>query len=303
MEEAKAKVIELIYEIAVLEAKLDDVDYGQNTQIQQLAQYNADLKAELDSTKIKLAALNVELQAANAPNESDEIVAGIQQVVSNHKKRAGDNFANDPVGYMQFAFNYLEDRQADLRRAEDRIRELEKELKHHRSGGYWNPTNGKKEYSMKMNYVEDIREEFRRRKASGLFRGPTIEIQNAMFRVDAPTIFGSANEAYVKAELEWYKSRSLNVEELFRIYGKEVKIWKDVASKDGFINSNYGWCVYSAANGDQYRKVLNTLWDTPESRQAVMYYTRPTMHDEASWDGMRITCALLMCNISSITTT
>ena len=140
-EEAKAKVIELIYEIAVLEAKLDDVDYGQNTQIQQLAQYNADLKAELDSTKIKLAALNVELQAANAPNESDEIVAGIQQVVSNHKKRAGDNFANDPVGYMQFAFNYLEDRQADLRRAEDRIRELEKELKHHRSGGYWNPTN------------------------------------------------------------------------------------------------------------------------------------------------------------------
>ena len=140
---------------------------------------------------------------------------------------------------------------------------------------------------MKINYVEDIREEFRRRKASGLFRGPTIEIQNAMFRVDHPTIFGSANEAYVKAELEWYKSRSLNVEELFKIYGKEVKIWKDVASKDGFINSNYGWCVYSAANGDQYRKVLNTLWDTPESRQAVMYYTRPTMHDEASWDGMR----------------
>ena len=77
----------------------------------------------------------------NAPNASAEIVAGISEVVHNHKSNAGKNFDKNPVGYMAFAFDYLEDRQADLRRAEDRIRELEDKLDYYRSGGAWNPTN------------------------------------------------------------------------------------------------------------------------------------------------------------------
>ena len=140
---------------------------------------------------------------------------------------------------------------------------------------------------MRINYVEDIREEFRRRKALELFRGPTIEIQNAMFKVDAPFIFGKPNEAYIEAELEWYKSQSLNVNDIELYYGMVPKIWEEVSDKDGFINSNYGWAVYSNANGFQYQKVLRTLWDNPESRQAVMIYTRPTMHYDATYGGMR----------------
>ena len=101
---------------------------------------------EVDAVKQQIRiALNQESfeaqQTVNEASNADEVLAGIQAVVSDHKKRAGENFAKDPVGYMAFAFNYLEDRQADLRRAEDRIRQLEDKLDYYRSGGAWNPGN------------------------------------------------------------------------------------------------------------------------------------------------------------------
>ena len=136
------------------------------------------------------------------------------------------------------------------------------------------------------NYIEDIRDEFRRLKDEGKTVGNTIEIVNAQFVANEPTIFGKRNEDYIEAELEWYKSKSLNVNDLFEIYGKEVAIWKAVANPDGFINSNYGWCVYSIGNGQQYRNVRVELSKNPDSRRAVMYYTRPWMHSHATQDGM-----------------
>ena len=42
------------------------------------------------------------------------------------------------LGYWQPHAQMLEKK---LKSAEDRIRELERELRHHKSGGYWNPTN------------------------------------------------------------------------------------------------------------------------------------------------------------------
>ena len=140
---------------------------------------------------------------------------------------------------------------------------------------------------MKMNYIEDIREEFRRRKASGLTRGNTIEIQNAHFRVDAPVIFGVANEKYQDAERVWYQTQSLDTNTLFKLYGKEVEIWKNISDKDGFINSNYGWCIFSRENNRQYSAVRHELTVSPDSRRAVMYYTRPTMHVAQHRNGMQ----------------
>ena len=35
----------------------------------------------------------------------------------------------------------------------------------------------------------------------------TIEIMNASFFANQPTIFGTVNEDYVQRELEWYKDR------------------------------------------------------------------------------------------------
>jgi thymidylate synthase len=61
-----------------------------------------------------------------------------------------------------------------------------------------------------------------------------------------------------------------------------------VADKDGYINSNYGWCIYSPENGllestrpleelSQYKLALEELKKNPESRRAIMIYTRPNM--------------------------
>lgn len=111
----------------------------------------------------------------------------------------------------------------------------------------------------------------------------TIEIVNASFIADEDAIFGTVNHDYVKRELDWYRSMSLKVDD---IPGGAPAIWKQVASKDGLINSNYGWCIYSEENGHQFTKVVDELSKSPLSRRAVMIYTRPSMHEDYNRDGM-----------------
>jgi len=111
----------------------------------------------------------------------------------------------------------------------------------------------------------------------------TVEIINAAFFANEPSIFGTVNHDYVERELEWYKSMSLNVND---IPGGPPEIWKMVANPNGYINSNYGWCIYSQQNGDQYENVLNELIKNPLSRRATMIYNRPTMHDDYNKGGM-----------------
>jgi thymidylate synthase len=111
----------------------------------------------------------------------------------------------------------------------------------------------------------------------------TIEIINASFIADNPVIFGSVNEDYVKRELDWYKSQSLNVND---IPGGAPQVWKDVSSNNGLINSNYGWCIYSEENGNQYNNAKTELFINICSRRAVMIYNRPSMHDDYNVDGM-----------------
>jgi thymidylate synthase len=111
----------------------------------------------------------------------------------------------------------------------------------------------------------------------------TVEIINASFLADQPAIFGTVNEDYVKRELEWYKSKSLNVND---IPGGPPEIWKMVANPNGRINSNYGWCIYSFENGDQFTKVVDELTINPDSRRATMIYTRPSMHYDYNNGGM-----------------
>jgi thymidylate synthase len=111
----------------------------------------------------------------------------------------------------------------------------------------------------------------------------TIEILNASFVANFPAIFGTVNEDYVKRELEWYNSMSRNVND---IPGGPPEIWKMVASPEGMINSNYGWCIYSEENGNQYMNVLAELVANPGSRRATMIYNRPSMHEDYDKDGM-----------------
>jgi thymidylate synthase len=110
----------------------------------------------------------------------------------------------------------------------------------------------------------------------------TVEIMGANFWANSPLIFGAVNEDYVQRELEWYKSQSLNVND---IPGGPPAIWKQVADKDGMINSNYGWCVYSEENNDQFWNVVTELEDRPDSRRAIMIYTRPSMWGDHNRNG------------------
>lgn len=110
----------------------------------------------------------------------------------------------------------------------------------------------------------------------------TIELVGASFVCDKPAIFGEPNIDYIKRELEWYESESLNVNDL----KPTPQIWQDISDKDGMINSNYGYLIYSAKNGKQFLKVKDELKKNPNSRRAVMIYTRPTMHEEYNVNGM-----------------
>lgn len=90
------------------------------------------------------------------------------------------------------------------------------------------------------------------------------------------------SEEYVKNELDWYYSMDLNVD----FIGEKAKIWKQIASNKNIVNSNYGWCIFSEENGYQYQNCFKELIKNPESRRAIMIYTRPSMHIDYCKDGM-----------------
>jgi thymidylate synthase len=110
-----------------------------------------------------------------------------------------------------------------------------------------------------------------------------IEIIGATFIADQPAIFGTPNQEYIQRELDWYKSMSLNVGD---IPGGPPEIWKQVASTQGWINSNYGYLIWHEENWNQYQNVLEELRRNPESRRAVMIYTRPMIWNDYNIDGM-----------------
>jgi len=139
-----------------------------------------------------------------------------------------------------------------------------------------------------QNIVKDIRQEFiRKRKNEEYVQDKTdvktIEIVNASFIADEPTVFGKVNHDYVKRELEWYNSQSLNVND---IPGDVPKIWQMIADIDGNINSNYGYLSFSPENENQYQNCEAELRKNPNSRRAVMVYTRPSIWNEYNQNGM-----------------
>lgn len=136
--------------------------------------------------------------------------------------------------------------------------------------------------------VKDIQSKFVWNYRNGMFVTDKtgvrmLEIPAASFLCTEPAIFGVPNEDYIEREIEWYNSLSRNVND---IPGGPPEIWKQVADKDGNINSNYGWCVFSNENGNQFTHVLDELSQNPNSRRAVMIYTRPTMHRDYNTNGM-----------------
>lgn len=139
--------------------------------------------------------------------------------------------------------------------------------------------------------TKDIREEFIRKYRENDFRhignnvqqSKTIEIQNAHFLADDNWIIRKPNFEYFERELEWYKKMSLNVND---ISGKVPPMWQACADADGNINSNYGWCIFSKENYNQFDCCLEKLIEDQHTREAIMIYNRPEMWLDYNDNGM-----------------
>lgn len=133
--------------------------------------------------------------------------------------------------------------------------------------------------------VNNIREQFiDLYKNNQIAENGTVEIINASFISDEETIFGELNKEYAEREIEWYLDQSLNIKTM---KGDIPKIWKDISGKNGEINSNYGWCILSEKNYDQFMNVIIALRDNKYSRQASMIYIRPSMHYDCNRESMK----------------
>lgn len=140
---------------------------------------------------------------------------------------------------------------------------------------------------MNISTVLEVRKELTRRyleqdfviDKSGV---KTVEIIGASFWANSEFIFGFPNDEYINREITWYEKQSLNVND---IPGGAPQIWKQVADKDGFINSNYGWCIFSKENNNQFSHVVTELEERPDSRRATMIYTRPEMWGDHNKNG------------------
>ena len=109
-----------------------------------------------------------------------------------------------------------------------------------------------------------------------------IEVLGSSFLANEETIFGKVNSDYIKKELDWYCSQSLNVYDI----PNTPKIWQQVATPDGRINSNYGYLIFSNDNGLQYLNTREALASDKNTRRATMIYTRPSIQVEYNKDGM-----------------
>lgn len=119
---------------------------------------------------------------------------------------------------------------------------------------------------------------------------PMVEIKGASFWADWPSIIGAPNPDYIAAELEWYKSQSLDINDIGASHpgagnGNPPALWRRTANTSGEINSNYGWVLWSDENGNQFKAITDELRRDYASRRAVCIYTRPSMHVDQKLGG------------------
>lgn len=112
--------------------------------------------------------------------------------------------------------------------------------------------------------------------------GIVSEQLGARLEFDPDIKLSMSNEKYVQHELDWYLSKDRNIKGHAGI--ENNKIWNTI-SADGNVNSNYGWCVFSDENFNQFDNAINQIITDPDTKHAVMIYTRPNIHIEA-FDGI-----------------
>lgn len=112
-----------------------------------------------------------------------------------------------------------------------------------------------------------------------LFMNTKFDMNKATGKIEFES--RKSKEDYLKKELDWYLSLDSTIEKV-----KDVKIWQNICSKKDFtVNSQYGVLVYGEDNHYQFQKVLDCLIKDKDSRQAVIIYNRPSIHEDAYKDG------------------
>ena len=139
--------------------------------------------------------------------------------------------------------------------------------------------------------TEEIVKELKRKYTQKIFttvnNEKTVEIINACFEADSSYLLRRPNADYIAREINWYESQSLNVND---IPDGAPAIWQKVSSDNGYINSNYGYLLYSDENYNQFDNVMHALLNDKHSRQAIAIYTRPRMHFDSTQQGMKDFC-------------
>ena len=118
---------------------------------------------------------------------------------------------------------------------------------------------------------------FREIIKNGIAFDDTKALFNVGFTIENPTDNHIVNKGsivprnwkqdYAQAEWKWYLTGDRNISKLGEIYGKVPEIWKHMADKKGYVNSNYG---YQWERNSQLNKVLTMLKGNPDTRQACI---------------------------------
>ena len=123
--------------------------------------------------------------------------------------------------------------------------------------------NADKAFRYYKNYIKDYGEQF----------DDTQALFNVGFYIENPmdNLISCADRNwkwdYAEAEWQWYLSGDNNIEKLGELYGKVPEIWKRMADKEGYVNSNYGW---QWKRGNQLDEVIDLLKTNPRTRQAAI---------------------------------
>lgn len=128
-----------------------------------------------------------------------------------------------------------------------------------------------------------------------VFNWSLVSVEDGLDRLDfSKTGMPERQEVYDRyadAELKWYLSGNLRADTA------PSKFWKQIADADGLIHSNYGHMVLFAekypVGMTAYQKVVNTLRNDSESRQAIIHYSLPQHHYAGNRDVPCTLCAQL----------
>lgn len=106
------------------------------------------------------------------------------------------------------------------------------------------------------------------------------EIIGAQLTFTNDGIIDGSSKNYIENELNWYKSQDLCIKGHAGI--EDNPVWQSCATKLGLVNSNYGWCILSEQNCNQFEEACRSLARDIDTKQAIMVYTRPNIHAECA---------------------